>query len=167
MNPSNPYQAPGAELLLENSGPLLASRWARLSAALIDVVIMLVVAIPAAFLIGSVDRVMQGLEPTLMQQVLGGIIGVAAFLLVNGYLLKTYGQTVGKRLVRIAIVDLEGRKPAWLPMLGKRYVILWVVSAIPFIGGVSALVDCLFIFRADRRCLHDLLAGTRVVQLPL
>lgn len=27
-----------------------------------------------------------------------------------------------------------------------------------------ALVDICFIFREDRRCLHDLLAGTRVVQ---
>lgn len=28
---------------------------------------------------------------------------------------------------------------------------------------VVAFVDPLFIFRADRRCLHDLIAGTEVV----
>jgi uncharacterized RDD family membrane protein YckC len=31
------------------------------------------------------------------------------------------------------------------------------------IGPVLALVDVLLIFRNDRRCGHDLIAGTRVV----
>jgi uncharacterized RDD family membrane protein YckC len=32
------------------------------------------------------------------------------------------------------------------------------------LGGLLAVVDVLFVFRRDRRCLHDLVAGTRVVR---
>jgi uncharacterized RDD family membrane protein YckC len=27
-----------------------------------------------------------------------------------------------------------------------------------------AIVDALFIFRGDRRCIHDMIAGTRVIE---
>jgi uncharacterized RDD family membrane protein YckC len=39
------------------------------------------------------------------------------------------------------------------------------VALIPVIGGFLPLVDVLFIFRHDRRCIHDLLAGTNVVKV--
>jgi uncharacterized RDD family membrane protein YckC len=32
------------------------------------------------------------------------------------------------------------------------------------LGAFYSIADVLFIFGKDRRCLHDLLAGTRVVQ---
>jgi uncharacterized RDD family membrane protein YckC len=35
-----------------------------------------------------------------------------------------------------------------------------LIGIIPFYG----LVDVLFIFREDKRCIHDLIAGTHVVQ---
>lgn len=41
-----------------------------------------------------------------------------------------------------------------------RSVLNRILSFIPF----YALVDILFIFREDRRCLHDRIAGTQVVQ---
>jgi uncharacterized RDD family membrane protein YckC len=36
---------------------------------------------------------------------------------------------------------------------------------IPIFGLFFVLADTLMIFRADRRCLHDLMAGTRVVKV--
>jgi uncharacterized RDD family membrane protein YckC len=39
-----------------------------------------------------------------------------------------------------------------------------LLSALAGIGWIFALVDALFIFREDRRCLHDFIAGTRVVR---
>ncbi|MNT88741.1 RDD family protein [compost metagenome] len=57
-----------------------------------------------------------------------------------------------------------------MPELGnlllKRYLVWWLLAYIPVVGMLVVLVDYLFIFRADRRCLHDLAAGTRVVQQP-
>ena len=43
-------------------------------------------------------------------------------------------------------------------------VTVWAILAIPKVGGVLALADILFVFRDDRRCLHDQIAGTRVVE---
>jgi len=49
-------------------------------------------------------------------------------------------------------------------LVGLRYVPVWLASSIPFIGGFLALIDILFIFREDRRCVHDMIAGTVVVE---
>lgn len=32
--------------------------------------------------------------------------------------------------------------------------------------GLIGTLDVLFVFRADRRCVHDLIAGTKVVHVP-
>ena len=45
--------------------------------------------------------------------------------------------------------------PNWVPK---------VMGAVPYLGMIFHLVDSLFIFREDRRCLHDRIAGTRVVR---
>jgi uncharacterized RDD family membrane protein YckC len=45
-----------------------------------------------------------------------------------------------------------------------RGIVNWIIGAVPMFGGLYSIADVLFIFGKDRRCLHDLLAGTRVVQ---
>ena len=45
-----------------------------------------------------------------------------------------------------------------------RMVPMSIVAYIPFVGGLLNLVDILFIFGRDRRCIHDLIADTIVVQ---
>ncbi|AYC33231.1 RDD family protein [Pseudomonas cavernae] len=159
----NPYQTPQATLQGELEAPLLASRGARLGAALIDGLIMCLLSVPLFYKLGFYDGLTTGQEPAFGLQVLGALIGLAAFLLVNGLLLKRYGQTVGKRLLKLAIVDLDGNTPAFLPMYLKRYLLWGAIVYVPVIGWLLVLIDCLFIFRGDRRCLHDLTASTRVV----
>ncbi|WP_044875375.1 RDD family protein [Pseudomonas sp. LFM046] len=167
-NLQNPYQAPQAELTVNSAAePLLASRWTRLGAALIDGLIMSLATVPVAYLSGSFAAAQQGIEPSLGQQLLSLVVGLAAFLLVNGHFLKNYGQTLGKRLLKIAIVDLDGKVPELVGLLLKRYLVWWLVVYVPIVGMLVVLADYLFIFRSDRRCLHDLLAGTRVVQQPV
>ena len=39
-----------------------------------------------------------------------------------------------------------------------------LIGAIPLVGTVFSLVNICFIFREDRRCIHDLMAGTHVVE---
>lgn len=87
------------------------------------------------------------------------------FLLLHGYLLATRGQTIGKMLLGVRIVDYNtDQLLSFGKLIGLRVVPVWMVSLIPFAGGCLVLIDTLFIFGNERRCIHDLIAGTKVVQ---
>jgi hypothetical protein len=66
-------------------------------------------------------------------------------------------------LVKTKIVDLDGKLPFFGKIVISRYLFLGLISQLPIIGLITALVDCLLIFGRERRCLHDYLAGTKVV----
>ncbi len=106
----------------------------------------------------------------LPEEVFGGLVGIAAFVLINGFLLASSGQTVGKRALGIRIVSYtDGELLPIGKLLALRYGPLWVLNLLPFFGGligpVFGLVDALFIFNSERRCIHDYIAGTKVVKV--
>lgn len=165
MSNENPYLPPQAELSSENNnndGPQLAGRGQRFGAALIDGLIGGAMAVPIILMLGTWDYIKAGAQPPLSLTIFGGILGLAAFILVHGYFLNANGQTVGKRLVGIRVVNLTGELPGLQKLLLARYLPITVVSMIPIVGSILGLINVLFIFRADRRCVHDLIAGTRV-----
>ena len=41
----------------------------------------------------------------------------------------------------------------------------WVIASVPLVGSLYALVDALLIFRSSRKCLHDTIADTIVVNV--
>jgi uncharacterized RDD family membrane protein YckC len=95
-----------------------------------------------------------------------GLMGIAwlAFVVVQCYLLADRGQTLGKMAMGLRIVcHADGTNPGFLKAVLLRTFLWAIITAIPFVGAVLALVDALFVFRDDQRCLHDHLAGTRVV----
>ena len=67
--------------------------------------------------------------------------------------------------MKIKIVDLQGDQVGISKLYFLRYLFFSLVSQVPQVGGLIGLVDVLFIFGKERRCLHDLLAGTRVVNV--
>ncbi|MGB3608746.1 MAG: RDD family protein [Cellvibrio sp.] len=164
----NPYQSPSADLMstpLENEQAMpLASKWARFFGAIIDGIIGILIALPFWFLIGGFEMFLGESEPPFKYTLLGAVYGFVAFLLVHGYLLKHYGQTVGKKLMGTRITDMQGNLPEFAPLVLKRYLPISVVSIIPLLGPLLSLIDVLFIFRSDRRCVHDLIAGTQVLE---
>lgn len=87
------------------------------------------------------------------------------FFALHGLALYQRGQTVGKRVVGIAIVTLDNRKPAFFPLIAQRYMSQWLMGMVPVVGPLLRLVDILLIFRADKRCLHDHIAKTKVIDL--
>lgn len=87
------------------------------------------------------------------------------FFLLQGVLLYQRGQTIGKRLMGIAIVTLDNQQPAFFPLIAQRYITQWLLGMVPGIGPLLRLADVLLVFRADKRCLHDLIAKTKVIDL--
>ena len=86
---------------------------------------------------------------------------ILALLLVQTILLSTKGQTVGKKCLGIRIVQANGADAGFVHAVLLRVVVMGVINGIV---GKTSFVDPLFIFREDRRCLHDLLAGTVVIE---
>ncbi|WP_295926836.1 RDD family protein [uncultured Xanthomonas sp.] len=173
MNDPNPYQAPDAALppALPGiaDGEVLAGRGERLGASLIDGVISLATFLPVAALTGYFGKVMEaarsGVQVPFLTTLGYGVLGMVIFLAVQGYPLAKSGQTWGKKLLWIRIADLEGGQPPFWRLIALRYLPTQAISLVPIVGGIYALVDALFIFRQDKRCLHDLIAGTRVVNV--
>ncbi len=81
------------------------------------------------------------------------VVPAAYFVLGHG----TGGQTLGKRLVGVRVVDLRGAPIGYVHALGR--LLATAVAAAPL--GLGLVLAG---WRADRRGLHDLLAGTRVVR---
>jgi uncharacterized RDD family membrane protein YckC len=162
----NPYAAPQARLTDTHDvagDSELASRSTRLGAAIVDGVIGIAIAFPLMYVSGVWNYVVRGENPPLGLTLAMGALGFLGFLLIHGYLLMTNGQTVGKKLAGIRIADLNGAVPGFATLILRRYLPISLVAQIPVAGPYVPLLDDLFIFRADRRCLHDLIAGTKVV----
>jgi len=151
------------EQALENTTQkALATRWSRLWAALIDAVLAMAITVPLMIYFNVWELAAQG-EVPIEVLIKPAVISWGLFFVMHGYLLKNYGQTIGKKILGISIVTLDGSKPDFWPLIIKRYLPLALVSYVPLVGRHMPIIDALFIFRRDKRCLHDLIAGTMVV----
>lgn len=167
MDEQNPYRGPDAAVAEVSSTDELAGRGTRLGASLIDGIIMLVIMVPLMFVGGYWTAAMEagqsgqgiGFGTTLLWVAISFVV----FAVVQSMPLNASGQTWGKKALKIKIVDLNGNKPPLGQLLGVRYLPIQAVGVIPFLGSIIQLVDVLLIFRSDRRCGHDLIAGTKVV----
>ena len=128
-----------------------AQRWRRLAAWIIDLPLS-----PAAFVVGILSADMGGPAIATVALLVLGIAGVP----YQVALLRREGQTVGKFLLRIRIVDEEtGVKGTVFSNIVLRYFVNWLLTLIP----PYVVIDHAFIFAKNRRCVHDYLAGTKVV----
>lgn len=106
-----------------------------------------------------------GLQPVIRPV----LLGIAGYLIVNGWLLYARGQTLGKLIAKVQIVraDADAVAPFWKLVLirGWFFAFLYLPLGFSLLGVLVMIpvIDCAFAFRSDRRCLHDLLCGTRVV----
>ena len=117
------------------------------------------------------------------------IISLLIVIIVQGNFLIKDGQTIGKRLISIRIIDSRTLQiPNIKNVFIIRYLLVWQVpnllsifflnennfdlnssnptfttseSIISFIA-LKVLVQTLLIFKSDRRCGHDILSGTVV-----
>lgn len=136
-----------------------AAKSDRLVAAIIDGVIGIISSVPVAYYVGF-DSLK---APSLSLLGFLFIYGVFATMVLHGYLLYYYGQTIGKNYMAIRIENLDGTKASLTTIYFKRMLPMQLISLIPFFGPfISGMVNPLFIFGKQRRCLHDYLAKTKV-----
>lgn len=127
----------------------LATRPQRFLAILADSVI---VAVPYA--IGTTDSVPEPLR-------LLGVLSSLGLLVLQIVLVSKQGQSLGKKLVGTRIVMKDTMENGgFVVNVLKRGLLNGLLSLIPG----YFLVDSLFVFREDRRCVHDMIAGTIVIQ---
>lgn len=99
-------------------------------------------------------------------------VGILSLFVYQVYILSTRGQTIGKRILKIRIVRYaNGTNPGFVRVVLLRLIlpviICFILGLIPILGGFLSLAfwlaDVLFIFGKERRCIHDFIAGTKVV----
>ena len=158
----NPYAAPQARSHSPGSavGQPLASRGSRLTASVLDGVMYLLAMIPGIAL--ALYLGLSGAsEEQVSQLTLLMLLGPAVVFFYNARLLGREGQTLGKRVRKIRIVRYDdGGNPGYSRAFWMRYFLNGLLSNVPGYG----LIDVLFIFGSEQRCIHDYLAGTKVVE---
>lgn len=160
------YTAPQAELVdPSNENNALASRWKRLWASMLDGLIMLAVILPTMYFTGGFDGMSKGVQPSFEYSLMITTLGIVAFIIININLLVNYGQTVGKKVLGIKIVDLDGNLPGMKKHLLKRYAMYFLPDQVPVVGQIFSMINILFIFGKQKRCIHDFVAGTKVVMV--
>ncbi len=164
----NPVSSPAAATTLPSGF------WRRLFAFFIDTII---IGIPG-WIIGVVffDQLVRLGQPG---RLIGFFIALAYFAVLNSNIGR--GQTLGKKLLKIRVVDLQGEFIS-LPRSALRYAIfslphfcngLYVGASNMIIGsllaviifGLGGAIVYFFVFnRKNRRTVHDFAAGTIVVR---
>jgi uncharacterized RDD family membrane protein YckC len=159
----NPYAAPGVPVAAALPPPLphvachtLAGRGERLLATIIDRLLYLACWIPLL-----VTVIAQGREAIWLSLALG-FLAMAGLFIYNLMLLGDSGQTLGKRWLRIRIVRTDGSDADLGRLFALRMFLPWLLGF--FLGPFFVLPDLLCIFGDEKRCLHDMMAGTVVVE---
>jgi len=152
----------GTKLPAPPTSPTLASRGVRFIAKFLDQALYLCPVL-AAFLLTRAEPESRDLT---MLRVRYWVLGSGAIFCVQAVLLTFRGQTLGKLAMGLRIVDYEEEDPpGFFPCVILRSLVPWVIAFIPLFGTLFWLFDCLFIFGEKRRCIHDLMAGTKVVDV--
>jgi len=176
----NPYAPPTAEIVerpIESTAAgELASRWQRLGAVMFDGLPTLAALVP--FFIGVAKKAMAGqafaetdsINPAASFLAVGTLGVVSLVLLgvvmaIQWTLLGVRGQTVGKMVAGIRVVRVDGSRATFFRTVVVRYWPFFLIGLVGNVGSVVGTLDSLFVFRRDKRCLHDLMADTKVVRV--
>lgn len=168
-SPDNGHQPPEPPVTgPQGSSNNIASRPKRFLAAMIDGTAGMLLSSPVYQHYGVWEAMVKGTD--LPSQVVIGltIYSLLLFFVLHGFLLWRYGQTLGKRIMGLAIVTMDGQKPAFGPLILNRYLPQWVVGVVPGFGVLLALADITYLFfNEQNRCVHDVLAKTKVIDLSI
>jgi uncharacterized RDD family membrane protein YckC len=133
----NPYAAPQAELSIQRrpEDAELVSLGERLSAAIIDTIIMgVVVTVPIVMFYGRWTEYMAANSTESFAFTLGSTaFGYLMYVVVNGYLLAKNGQSVGKKILDIKIVRTDGSPASFVRLVAVRALFENALLLIPIV----------------------------------
>ena len=143
--------------LFEDATPL-ASPWRRLAAVLLDAALFIgAVSFPLAVGITGEETGSRALEAIGAMALVVAVLGLAIYQVV---LLSRDGQTLGKRILNLRIVDeVDEHNPGFVRAVLVRGLLMHILAMIPLVW----LIDVLMIFSDDHKTLHDRMARTVVV----
>ena len=152
----------------------LAGLSRRFAAATVDGFLQFLCMLPAIAALSKIitERMTAEAQPTFLELVNWSTDAMPksmpyliALAVVQIALLCWRSQSVGKILLGIQIVNVRDQQPSGpVRALLLRGLPTWILKQIPFVGLLYWLADSFTIFREDQRCLHDLIAGTKVVK---
>jgi uncharacterized RDD family membrane protein YckC len=143
----------------------LASRLSRLGAVLLDSVFGLIVYAPLVVVVVAERGPESKLDSNL--QIVLAVVSLVCILIlavVQIVLLSLAGQTLGKMLLGIRIVrNGDGSRAGFVHAFLLRAFVPGLIESVPCVGPLFAIVNILYIFGEERRCVHDYIADTKVV----
>jgi uncharacterized RDD family membrane protein YckC len=162
--PVAPYEPPPEQS--DPPRPWPASRGRRLFGTAIDN-LLLIAAIVAG--VQAAQMLKLGDSPEMGLAALGALTALGG----QAYLVATSGQSVANKLLKMRIERLDGSAPgfrhgvlirSWVTAFIKG-MLVGLFAMVPPLIAAGFVADAVPIFGSERRCLHDRLAGTRVVRI--
>lgn len=97
-------------------------------------------------------------------------VGLGVMMAIQCIWISLRGQNVGKLIAGIRVVNAVDHGPAGfvrgaLLRFVMPVVLIFALNLLFPLGLLFLITDYCFMFRADRRCLHDILAGTKVIKV--
>lgn len=91
------------------------------------------------------------------------LVYVVIMLAVQAFLLTKFGQSIGKKIVGIKIVDAESNGKVNLTRIFLLRSIVFIILNLLFMP-ISTIIDYAFALGQKRQALHDKIARTKVIK---
>lgn len=96
--------------------------------------------------------------------IISAVVYLIIMLFIQGFLLHKYGQSIGKKLLGIKVVDLQTEAN---PGVVRAFVLRSLVFILPTLYTLPlfSIIDYLFSIGKKKQTLHDKLAKTKVIKV--
>lgn len=156
--------AEGAWLNVQAGGPIFAGFWIRLGAKVLDMIIMMLLFVPAGlWLLLNTLRPRTGSGPTIIYrepsitlQLLIQLGALALILAYQTFFIGKFGATIGKMACDLRVVAPDSTRITYARAAGRALAELLSLLVL-LVGYVIAAFD------PEKRALHNHMCSTRVV----
>jgi uncharacterized RDD family membrane protein YckC len=148
---------PGSKEFTTREKSLYASVWQRALAFSIDLAIIFLLPMVILVPLAGPEGMVIGFGESLLGLAYLAWILVGPFLIIALPLRLWGGQTLGKLILKIVVIDQEGRRLSWGQCIGRT--LLYILS---FYSLGLGFLWC--IWDPKKCCFHDMLARTLVIK---